>query len=462
MRKIGRIYGEVIGSKFTFATKDFFHGDFVKIIEDEHSDNSPELICEIISRGVSNPFLTTPEVIKYLDDSMDLQRDTIYTYTAGHIGAVRNGKTTSERVNAIPGKNVYTVDVEQLKAVYGIGSEGQKIGHLRKMPGCEVTLDTKKLFNPHLFIVGKTGSGKSYFMTHFLTQLEEAFWVFSPTDEYGSLGTREDCSNIGNFVLELDLDDISYYADLNTSEEMILKNVTFQESKIYTYKDLVEEIYNYYKKRNSGKPKQLAFDFVEGDSADIELPAYANSLINKLKNIRHLKFTKDRSALRLPDGSLVFEVGEYTQLEQECILNYYLYRLLHRCKRVKPGERKKCIVVIEEAHNYLPSVRNTLSKSILVRLAREGRKYGLSLCFITQRPRFFDQTALSQSGNKIIFALPNPDDVGHILEDIPFYKPELSTEIQSQRVGECIIAGDAFNDVLDVIIHFEKEGVLFE
>lgn len=455
MQKIGRIYGEIIGDKFTFATKTYFKGDFVKIKEDEAQEDSPELICEVLSRGVSNPFLATPEVIKYLDDNMNFQRDTIYTYTVGGIGVVKNGRTTLERVNAIPGKNVYTVDAELLKIVYGIGNEGQKIGHLKKMPTCEVTLDVKKIFNPHLFIVGKTGSGKSYFVTRFLSRIDETFWVFSPTDEYSDLNPKVEFSALNNFTLELEPDNISYYVDLNMSEELILKSVAFQEDREYTYAELVEEIQNHYRKKNSGQPKQMTLDFVSSSFQDVELPSYANSLINKLKSIRHLKFTKNRKILTVPKNSLVFNLGEYTQLEQECVMNYYLFSLLQRCKRTKPENRGKHIIVIEEAHNYVPSVRNTLSKSLLVRLSREGRKYGISLCFITQRPRFFDQTALSQSGNKIIFALPNPDDVRHIMDDIPFYKPELATDIQSQRVGECIIAGDAFHDILETVVRFE-------
>ena len=457
MGKIGRIYGEIIGDKFTFASKDYFSGDFVKIKENEDLEDSLELICEVLSRGVSNPFLTTPEVIKYLDDSINFQRDTIYTYTVASIGAVRHGKISSERVHTLPGKNVYTVDAELLKAVYGIGDAGPQIGYLKKMPGCEVTLDINKIFNPHLFIVGKTGSGKSYFTTRFLAQMEETFWVFSPTDEYSDLNSKSECTNLSDFILDLNSDDISYYANLNMSEEMILKSISFQEDKVYSYKELVEEIQNYYRKKNSGQPKQISFDFADGVSLDVELPAYANSLITKLKSIRHLRFSKNRETLQVFKGSLVFELGEYTQSEQECILNYYLYDLLQRCKRTKPENRKKYIIVIEEAHNYVPSVRNTLSKSILVRLSREGRKYGISLCFITQRPRFFDQTALSQSGNKIIFALPNPEDVRHIMEDIPFYKTELATEIQSQKTGECIIAGDSFCDVLEIVVRFGLE-----
>lgn len=454
MEKIGKVYGEVIGDKFTFATKTYFNGDFVKIIEDENRKDSAELICEVVSRGVSNKYLTTPEIVKYLDDNMDFQRDTIYTYSVTYIGVVKNGKLVRDKVNAIPGKNVYSVEANILKAVYGIEDDKQKVGYLKKMPMCSMTLDANLIFNPHLFIVGKTGSGKSYFMKNYIANIGEEFWLFSPSDEYNDMITKKKSKQYNDFILDLNVDSISYYVNLSASEELILRNVEFQTYKVYSYKELIDEIYEYYRKKKSAKSTQLSFDFGENSMQDIELPAYANSLIAKLKNIRHLKFSKDSKMLQIPKSSIVFDLGEYTQLEQECILNYYLYKLLQRCKKTKVENRKKQIVVIEEAHNYIPSVKSTLSKDIIVRLSREGRKYGISLCFITQRPRFFDQTALSQSGNKIIFSLPNPDDVKHIMEDIPFYKPELAMKIQSQRTGECVVAGDAYNDVLEVVIEF--------
>lgn len=450
MQRIGRIYGEIIGERFTFASKKFFKGDYVKIKEDEARDDSAELIGEVIIRGVSNRFLTTPEVIKYLDDSMDFERDTIYTYTVERIGAIKNGEISFERVNAIPGKNVYTVNPEMLKTVYGIGNKGQKIGYLRKMSECDVILDAQKIFSPHLFIVGKTGSGKSYFTKKFFSYLNETFWIFSPTDEYNDLGIKNTCKILNDFTLNLD--NLSYYADLNASEELIFKNLKFQNERSYTFQEIVDEIYEYYIKKNNKKAKQISFDFVENDLPELELPTYANTLISKLKNLRHLKFVKSNKFHQISQSSIVFELSKYTQLEQECIINYYLFNLFQRCSAKSGNDRKKYIIVIEEAHNYMPSVRNTLCKSILGTLSRQGRKHGISLCFITQRPRFFDQTALSQSGNKVIFALPNPDDVKHIMEDVN--KSELAMLIPNQRVGECIIAGDAFNDLLQVVIQF--------
>lgn len=102
----------------------------------------------------------------------------------------------------------------------------------------------------------------------------------------------------------------------------------------------------------------------------------------------------------------------------------------------------------------LTSMKSTLCKTSIVNLAREGRKYDISLCFITQRPRNFDQTALSQSSNKVIFSLPHPDDIKHIMEDAVYYHTEMGNIIQRQRQGQCVIIGDAFESELETEIVF--------
>lgn len=454
MDEIGRIYGDVIDNQFTFVTKVFFEGDFVKIKGDDNSDNPAELVCEIVSRSIYNKFMISPEMIKYMDNAMDLQKDTLYTYKVSVIGVVKNGKVSYDKVMPLPGKNVYTVDADILKQVYGITDTGVAVGYLKKMPGCRVTLEADRIFQPHMFVVGKTGSGKSYFMKHFLCDIKEKFWVFSPSDEYSNMDEKLKIKKMKEFVLALDIDNLSYYMNLNASEELILKNIEFKNNIIYSSKEMKEEIYNYYRDKQRGKSKQMILDLGQEIEEEIDIPAYANSLISKLRNIRHLKFSKDSKKVSIPKESAIFDMSDYSQQEQESIINFYLFRLLLSYKKMKEENRKKHIIVIEEAHNFVPSTRNTLSKDILVKLSREGRKYGISLCFITQRPRYFDQTALSQSGNKVIFSLPNPDDVKHVIEDIAYYKPELACNIQGQRRGECIIAGDAYNDVLELMIDF--------
>lgn len=453
MKSIGRIYGEIIGEEITFASKDFYDGNYAMIIEDEQLENSPKLICEVSERSVHNKFFSTPDVIKYIHNNIDLKNDVVYTYKIKKIGVIENKKLSFKYFNAIPGKNVYDVDEDSVGLVCGIEKNGVKIGYLKKMPNCPVRLEPNKIFNPHMFIVGRTGSGKSFFTKRFLSDINEFFWIFSPSDEYNDLCCDENRQFFNKFVLDFDLDKISFYADLNASEENILRRISFDDQMVYSYKDIVGGICDYYTKKINFQSQQTLFDY--DNDAETVLPAYANSLIKKLKSIRHLKFSKNKELCTMPTNSAVFEIGEYTQFEQECIINYYMYDLSFRRNKSKPGDIKKHIIIIEEAHNYIPSTQKSLCKSILVKLSREGRKKGISLCFITQRPRFFDQTALSQSGNKIIFALPNPDDVKHILEDITVYKPELSVKIPNQRIGECVIVGNAFNDALETVIQFD-------
>lgn len=452
MNKIGRIYGEVVDNHFSFASKTFFEGDFVGIKKDDNDETSAELICEIVNKKINNRFLVSPDIIKYMDDEMDLMRDTIYEYRVSPIGVVKNNEIVFERINALPGKLVYTVNEDKLRCVYGFSDAGVEIGHLRKLTECKIKLDARKIFQPHLFVVGKTGSGKSYFVRKFMQELDEKYWIFSPSDEYNDIeGNR--LIKQKEFILPLETDNMSFYLGLNTSEELIFRSIPLDKTKIYTSKDIKNEIVEYYRnKQKKIENAQLSFDLGESKDNDVILPAYANSLLQKLRNINHLKFSKDSKKIGVPKSSAIFDMSDFSQVEQECIINYYLFRLRMSCKKTKSDEVEKHIVVIEEAHNYIPSMKSTLCKDILVRLAREGRKYGISLCFITQRPRYFDQTALSQSGNKIIFALPNPDDVKHVVEDVAYYKSELPACIQGQRRGECIIVGDAYNDAIQVVI----------
>ncbi len=454
MSSIGKIYGEVVDNSFSFCSKDIFDGQYVKIKKNEEEKKSPELICEIVKRGIINKYVTTPQVINYLDDRINYNRDTIYTYYVSPIGTLCDNRIVENIVSAIPGKNVYSVEPNELCAVYGITDEGIKIGTLKKQKKCNVKIIPDKIFNPHLFVVGRTGSGKSYFIKKLMKNIGCDFWVFSPSDEYDNSFDDSVCIN-KDVVLELNIDSLSYYFGLNASEESILRKIAFDKEKIYSCKEICEEVYKYFAKKSIIKEEQLTFDFSNSEisqKVDVSIPNYGNSLIAKMKGFRHLRFTNNKKIINVSLESVVYNLEKYSQVEQECIINFFLFQLFVRKKNAKNGNAKKQIVVIEEAHNFISSQKNSLSKDILVRLSREGRKYGISLCFITQRPRFFDQTALSQSGNKIIFSLPNPDDVKHITEEVTYYRPDLAINIQKQKVGECIIIGDVYNDILEVRI----------
>ena len=106
------------------------------------------------------------------------------------------------------------------------------------------------------------------------------------------------------------------------------------------------------------------------------------------------------------------------------------------------GREQPLLIVLEEAHSYLKSGTDSISSTIVQTIAKEGRKYGVGLALITQRPSELDETVLSQCGTIIALRMNNAKDRGHIQSAI---QDELHTMIDllpSLRTGEGIISGE--------------------
>jgi len=107
------------------------------------------------------------------------------------------------------------------------------------------------------------------------------------------------------------------------------------------------------------------------------------------------------------------------------------------------GKEQPLLIVLEEAHNYLKAGENSISSKTVQNIAKEGRKYGIGLLLVTQRPSELDETVLSQCGTMVALRMNNSKDRGHIKASI---QDELQTIIDllpSLRTGEGIISGEA-------------------
>jgi hypothetical protein len=106
------------------------------------------------------------------------------------------------------------------------------------------------------------------------------------------------------------------------------------------------------------------------------------------------------------------------------------------------GKEQPIFIVLEEAHNYLKSGENSIASKAVQSIAKEGRKYGVGLLLVTQRPSELDETVLSQCGTIIALRMNNSKDRGHIRSAI---QDELQTMVDllpSLRTGEAIISGE--------------------
>lgn len=104
------------------------------------------------------------------------------------------------------------------------------------------------------------------------------------------------------------------------------------------------------------------------------------------------------------------------------------------------------VIVLEEAQNYIPEInkkdRESISRKVFERIAREGRKYGLSLLVSSQRPSELSKTVLSQCNSFIVHRIQNPDDQTYIRKLVSSANSEILNQLPTLPQQHVIIMGD--------------------
>lgn len=134
-------------------------------------------------------------------------------------------------------------------------------------------------------------------------------------------------------------------------------------------------------------------------------------------------------------SKILFEYGYY----------YKRYRSL-----TNPDEKINndvpLLLVYEEAHKYVPNSdmsKYRASRESIERIAKEGRKYGVSLLLASQRPSEISETIFSQCSNFIAMRLTNPNDQTYVKKLLPDTLGDLVDKLPSLKAGECLLIGDA-------------------
>ena len=103
-------------------------------------------------------------------------------------------------------------------------------------------------------------------------------------------------------------------------------------------------------------------------------------------------------------------------------------------------------IIIEEAHRYVQHDKDVelLGYNIFERISKEGRKYGVFLALITQRPSELSDTCVSQCMNFVILRTLHPVDLQYIKEMVPNVSNEIVLQLKNLKPGNCIAFGSAF------------------
>jgi len=107
------------------------------------------------------------------------------------------------------------------------------------------------------------------------------------------------------------------------------------------------------------------------------------------------------------------------------------------------GRNQPLLVVLEEAHIFLPQDGDSAAHRTISKIAKEGRKYGIGLCVVTQRPVDIESTVLSQCGTMIALRLTNSADRTKVEAAMPDDLGALSGLLPAMRTGEGLVLGEA-------------------
>ncbi|MCK4342665.1 MAG: DUF87 domain-containing protein [Phycisphaerae bacterium] len=111
-----------------------------------------------------------------------------------------------------------------------------------------------------------------------------------------------------------------------------------------------------------------------------------------------------------------------------------------------PEVRQPFVLVYEEAHNYLPRVARAermFARDAVEKVAKEGRKYGVSAMVVTQRPSEISETILSQCNSMVLMRMNNPDDQNYVARVVSDQFRSLINILPSMKPGEGFVVGDA-------------------
>lgn len=179
--------------------------------------------------------------------------------------------------------------------------------------------------------------------------------------------------------------------------------------------------------------------------------AYPN-YISKNNFIKLLLTTNDNKKAQV----INFNINYVDDRFAKKIVKIYSKLLFDYATSLKQRAKLPFHIVLEEAHRYVQNDNDIdiLGYNIFERITKEGRKYGVLLGVISQRPSELSETVLSQSSNFLIFKMFYPKDLSFVSEIVPSLGNTLSSKLKTLYPGVCVAFGTAFK--MPILIKMDK------
>ncbi|HEX8336561.1 MAG TPA: ATP-binding protein [Pyrinomonadaceae bacterium] len=440
-------------------------------------------------RNLPDTFLSDPETPPSVVSSLiglDGEGCELYEITVETIGYFHAGlgDFVNPRIPPRPGDPVFLASSETLSGCLSPKRAGETgsahVGSLltREAGEVPVVLSIKDVVSTHLAILASTGSGKSYTAGVLVEELmrpynRAAVLIVDPHGEYDTMRSieddprfREERDGYGPEVKvfthervkvrfsSLTEADVKYLLPEGTSDKMLhFLSQAFRQlsatrhGELWGYHDLRDEVkaqkYEGSDRGDSGNASSIEGLLWRLDSR-FDKP---NSLFSDHEHIPLAEMFK-------PGRCTVLQLSDIEQNEQQVVVATLLRRVNKARMATVRGEAEAgtdthlpypVFTLLEEAHRFAPAGQTVVSTNILKQILSEGRKFGVGIGLITQRPGKLDQDVLSQCMTQVIMRIVNPVDQDTVAKSVEGAGRQLLDELPALTKGQAVISGVGVN-----------------
>lgn len=412
-----------------------------------------------------------------------LRSNRAYRVTAKVLGFYDEEMETFRNLRNPPemGQEVYYAHDELLSGLL-MPSKDTGILHIgevlnRDEAEVEVVIDMDEIATKHLSVLAATGAGKSYTVGAILEEMVKpgnrgTSVVFDIHGEYYTLAEDEEYGDRFNLIEEprvkisnLEIDDfqVAFTEEATNVQIERLREVlsdldirdataTASTSVPSEYQDTVRVDYSV---------DDIIDRLKQGNRVDDNL-AWRLEMLNNFISLDADTETSVRDLCEPGKCNIIeFPTGA-EELERQLILWYFTKQILESRKEAMRIRRSQggfeagsdateglievpVTVFVEEAHNFAPVDRDLKTRNLLQEIAREGRKFGVGLGIISQRPSRLDEDVLSQCNSSIIMKVRNGVDQKTIAQSVEAAGEDLLRDLPGLTTGQAVLAGDFIN-----------------
>ena len=385
------------------------------------------------------------------------------------------------------GKQIFLADDDMLSGILSRRQAGQNgsasIGSLltRAPDAVPVVLSVRDLVSTHLAIIASTGAGKSYLASVIIEELMQPYnkacvLILDPHGEYGTLSEiansvqfSEDGNGRGSGyqaqvrvykpdqvkvrLSSLNIGDMRHLLSEMTEKQQYLLNRALR--KVNETKRGTPWGASDLKAAVRAVAKQKGDEDSEGADDSSTVHALTWRIEDRFENsftfddIQHL----DLPEIFKPGQCTVLQLNDIDERDQQVVVATLLRRLYKARMDTERGKVHSgefylpypVFVLLEEAHHFAPGGTDVVSTAILKQVLAEGRKFGIGVGLISQRPGKLNADVLSQCQTQCIMRIVNEIDQKSVAAAIEGVGRDLLNNLPALSKGQVIVAGAALN-----------------